>query len=103
MIKIISLLVIYMKVEKHSGHSSARSDQTGERRLRRHDVAMQESDLQDEHESYEEVHVYAERGAEVAVHKEGTNAAGAKIEAKRSIILRTGPKKPTFKVRVYNR
>jgi hypothetical protein len=63
---------------------------------------MQEGDLQDEHEGYEEVHVYAERGAEVAVHhegednREGNTASGTK--AKRSIILRTGPKKPTFKV-----
>ena len=31
---------------------------------------MQEGDLEDEREGYEEVHVYAERGAEVAVHRE---------------------------------
>ena len=88
---------------------------------------MQEAELEDEREGYEEVHVYAERGAEVAVHREGegseegNTAAGTKVKldtvcikcsclctcvhdtqamAKRSIILRTGPKKPTFKVRV---
>lgn len=48
---------------------------------------MQEGDLEDERESYEEVHVYAERGAEVAFHreeeesKEGTDMTGTKVNA----------------------
>ena len=49
-------------------------------------MAMQESDLErEEGEGYEEVHVYAERGAEVAVHREPeqnedtSTTSGAKV------------------------
>ena len=75
-----------MKVEKHPSSHPARSVQTGDRQLQRHDVAMQEGELEDECEDYEEVHVYAERGAEVAVHregqesKEGNTMAGTKVK-----------------------
>lgn len=74
-----------MKVEKHPSSHSVRSVQAGEGQLQRHDVAMQEGELEDEHEGYEEVHVYAERGAEVAVHREGEESeegntmAGTKV------------------------
>lgn len=53
---------------------------------------MQEGELEDEREGYEEVHVYAERGAEVAVHREGegseegNTAAGTKVKLDRVCI-----------------
>ena len=54
--------------------------------MQKHDVAMQEGELEGEREGYEEVHVYAERGAEVAVHregeesKEGNTTTGTKVK-----------------------
>ena len=88
------ILSCYVKVEKHHSSRPARSIQTGDRQsVRRHDVAMQEGDLEDEREGYEEVHVYAERGAEVAVHreeeesKEGSATAGTEVKFIRCVCV----------------
>ena len=60
---------VSMKVEKHHHSHSARSGSVGQSS----DIqlnAAESGQVENRSEGYEEVHVYAERGAEVAVHRD---------------------------------